>query len=54
VPFSPQIAVEAVQLPPSLDGDPADQILVATARVLGIPLLTADRRLIDYPHVTTI
>ncbi len=31
--------------------DPADQMLVATARVYDIPLLTADSKLLDYPHV---
>jgi PIN domain nuclease of toxin-antitoxin system len=34
--------------------DPADQIIVATARVLGLPLLTADRKILDYSGVITL
>ena len=54
LPLTPQIAIESSQLPPPIHGDPADQILIATARILGIPLMTADQRLIGYPHVTTL
>jgi PIN domain nuclease of toxin-antitoxin system len=38
----------------SLDGDPVDQIIVATARSLGAPVVTADRRVLEYRHVPTI
>jgi PIN domain nuclease of toxin-antitoxin system len=31
--------------------DQADQILVATARVFGVPLVTADEKILAYPHV---
>ena len=34
--------------------DPADEIIVATARMLNVPLLTADRKLLDYEHVTKL
>jgi PIN domain nuclease of toxin-antitoxin system len=34
--------------------DPADQIIVATSIILGIPLLTADAKIIAYPDVTTL
>ena len=34
--------------------DPADQIIVATSIILGIPLLTADEKIIAYPNVVTI
>ena len=33
--------------------DPADQIIVATAKVYNCPLLTADNKILNYPHVTT-
>lgn len=49
--LSPQIATESTELPGSFHKDPADQIIVATARVLGIPLLTADEKIRSYPHV---
>ncbi|HEY4234158.1 MAG TPA: type II toxin-antitoxin system VapC family toxin [Lacipirellulaceae bacterium] len=54
LPLTPRIAIESSQLPAPIHGDPADQILVATARILAIPLMTADQRLIDYPHVVTL
>ena len=34
--------------------DPADQIIVATSIILGIPLLTADEKIIAYPNVITL
>ena len=41
--ISPAIAAELAALPDSFHRDPADRILVATARVLGATLLTQDR-----------
>ena len=52
--LTPHIAVESTQLPGTFHRDPADQIIVATARVHGCALLTADRKLLDYPHVRTL
>jgi PIN domain nuclease of toxin-antitoxin system len=49
--LTPQIAIESTKLPGSFHRDPADQIIVATARVYDSPLLTADRRIVQYPHV---
>lgn len=49
--LTPRIAVESTQLPGEFHRDPADQMIVATARVYDIPLLTADSKLIEYPHV---
>ena len=45
--ISPAIAETVAALPDSFHRDPADRILVATARVLGATLLTQDRRIID-------
>ena len=45
--ISPAIAEAVTALPDSFHRDPADRILVATARVLGATLLTQDRRIID-------
>ena len=45
--ISPAIAAEVAALPDSFHRDPADRILVATARVLGATLLTQDRRIVD-------
>ena len=48
LPIAGAHAVEAGLLPP-LHGDPFDRMLIAQARVEGILLLTADRRLARYP-----
>lgn len=52
--LAPEIAVESTQLPGGFHSDPADQIIVATARTYGCPLLTADGRILNYPHVATL
>lgn len=47
-PLTSEIAIESVNLPGDLHGDPADRMLVATARVFGATLLTKDAQLIRY------
>jgi PIN domain nuclease of toxin-antitoxin system len=47
------IVVESTQLI-GFHRDPADQIIVATARVFDAPLLTADQKILDYAHVQTL
>jgi PIN domain nuclease of toxin-antitoxin system len=47
-PLTGEIMIESVYLPGDLHGDPADRMLVATARVLGATLLTKDDQLIRY------
>lgn len=46
--FNTQIAVRSVYLPGEFHADPADRILIATARRLDMPLLTADRAILAY------
>ncbi len=46
--FTPQIAIESVQLPDSLNKDPSDRILVATARTQGFTLMTRDKDIIRF------
>ncbi len=56
-PLTPEIAIESVHLPGEMHGDPADRMLVATARVLGATLMTKDAQLIRYSrqrHVRAI
>lgn len=48
VPLAPEIAVASTRLPGELHRDPADRMIVATARMLGATLVTADRALLDY------
>ena len=47
VPLLPEIAVGCNHLPFEMHPDPADRILVATARHLGATLVTADRALLE-------
>lgn len=49
-----RIALEAVLLPAPLHPDPADRIIVATARFIGAVLVTKDERLLGYPHVRAL
>jgi PIN domain nuclease of toxin-antitoxin system len=51
--LSPEIAVESTRLE-SFHSDPADQIIVATSRILGLPLVTSDRRILDFSGVEAI
>jgi len=48
VPLTPEMAVQSTRLPGTLHGDPADRILIATARVLNATLLTADDKILAY------
>ena len=52
--ISPAVAAELAVLPASFHRDPADRILVATARVMGATLLTQDRRIIDFSLTPTL
>ena len=47
-PLSIPIAVDSNMLPGTCHGDPADRIIIATARHLAIPLVTADRQILEY------
>ena len=53
LPLSVEVAVESTQLPGEFHKDPADQIIVATARQYNLIILTADRLILNYPHVKT-
>lgn len=52
--LTPDIAVTSTQLPGDFHSDPADRILVATARIYQIPLLTVDELIQAYPHVQKV
>jgi len=47
-PLTPEIAVESTILPGNFHGDPADRIIVATARIFNATLLTFDKEIIKY------
>ncbi len=52
--LTPRIAAESTRLPGTFHRDPADQIIVATARVLSCSLLTLDSKILGYPHVQAL
>jgi PIN domain nuclease of toxin-antitoxin system len=52
-PLTPAVAVDASRLPGEFHQDPADRIIVATARELGATLLTKDERILAYPGVSS-
>ena len=54
LPLSVQVSVESTQLPGKFHKDPADQIIVATARHHNLIILTADRLIQSYPFVKTV
>lgn len=54
VPVDNAVAVKSVELPGAFHEDPADRIIVALARELAAPLVTADERIRRYPYVETI
>lgn len=48
VEISPRIAIQSTRLPGTIHGDPADRIIVATARQTNALLVTHDAQLITY------
>jgi PIN domain nuclease of toxin-antitoxin system len=54
VPVDNEIGVKSVELPGIFHREPADRIIVATARKYAVPIVTPDEKIRDYPHVATI
>ena len=54
VPLGHEIAISAYNLPGDFHRDPADRMIVATARVHDLTLATADERILSYPHVLSL
>ncbi|MBN1875011.1 MAG: type II toxin-antitoxin system VapC family toxin [Anaerolineae bacterium] len=48
--LTPEIAVASTKLPGAFHRDPADQMIVATARAYACPLLTADAKILNYAY----
>jgi PIN domain nuclease of toxin-antitoxin system len=47
-------AVEAARLPGNFQGDFADRVIVATARIHGLTVLSAEKDILGYPHVRSL
>jgi len=54
MPVDNEIAYKSTMLPGEFHKDPADRMIVATARKLAVPLVTADEKIREYEHVKTI
>jgi PIN domain nuclease of toxin-antitoxin system len=54
VPMDVEILVKSVNLPGEFHKDPADRMIVATARKFSVPLVTKDDKIRAYPHVKTV
>ena len=52
--LTPEIAVRAAGLGTPIPADPADRLIVATAAVLDVPLVTLDDRIIASGVVETV
>jgi PIN domain nuclease of toxin-antitoxin system len=53
-PIDVDISTKSVKLPGEFHKDPADRLIVATARKFGAPLVTKDIKIRAYAHVKTI
>ena len=54
LPLTPEIALESTELPGIFHKDPADQIIVATSRIYNIPILTVDKKILNYEFVRKV
>ncbi len=54
IPVDNAIAVKSAFLPTPMHPDLADRIIAATALTIGVPLVTKDERLLNYPELKTI
>ena len=54
VPVEARVAAAAARLPGNFHPDPADRIVVATARSLGATLVTKDERIRSYSAVRSL
>lgn len=51
IPISANIAIDAFRLPDEFHKDPADRLIVASARVLKCPIVSQDAKIFTYSHV---
>lgn len=54
LPVDNEVGIKSTALPGDFHKDPADRMIVATARMLALPLITADEKILNYEHVKTI
>ena len=54
IPLTIPIILDSTSLPGNFHQDPCDQIIVATSRVLGFPLIAKDAKIIRYEFVEKV
>ncbi|MCK4505294.1 MAG: type II toxin-antitoxin system VapC family toxin [Candidatus Aegiribacteria sp.] len=54
IPLTPTIAYRSTSLPQPFNGDPTDQIIVATAREENATILTKDKIIQNYKHIRSL
>jgi PIN domain nuclease of toxin-antitoxin system len=54
LPITADILAEAFSLPSPIHRDPADRVLIATARHERLTLVTTDGKIRGYPHVAAV
>ncbi len=54
LPLAPDVALASAELPEPFHRDPADRLIVAQARRSRATLVTANRKILDYPHVKSV
>jgi len=54
IPVDIHVGVESTRLPGEFHKDPADRMIVALARHMNVPLVTADSKIQAYKHARTI
>ena len=54
IPLDYRVFHRSTTLPPPFHADPADQMIVATARLLDATIITKDKLIREYPHVKSL
>ncbi len=52
--LTPEITVESTELPGVFHGDPADRLIVATARIMNLTLITRDEKILEYGRLKPV
>ncbi len=54
LPITLEVLEEAFSLPDFSHRDPADRIIIATARLERLTIVTADKIILNYPHISSL
>jgi PIN domain nuclease of toxin-antitoxin system len=52
--LTPEIAIESTKLKGEFHRDPADHIIVATARLYDSLFITSDSKILKYPYINIV